>query len=69
MASCLGHYANACKSPKKAEVTDAAASKASTAAVAKAEDTSKEKKKKARKKRKPKPSKERYAVQYCYRLW
>jgi hypothetical protein len=53
----LGHYANACKSPKKAEVTDAAASKASTAAVVKAEDTGKEKKKKkARKKRKPKPS-------------
>ena len=53
----LGHYANACKSPKKVEVTDAAASKVSTAAVAKAEDTSKEKKKKkARKKRKPKPS-------------
>ena len=34
----LGHYANNCKSPQKIEVTDAAASKDSTAAVAKTED-------------------------------
>jgi hypothetical protein len=52
----LGHYANNCKSPQKIEVTDAAASKDSTAAVAKTEDAKDKKKKKARKKRKSKPT-------------